>query len=104
MILDIWLHSEGTTKGHVILADMSGLSLGHVTRLNPLTSKKFMVYLQDALPVRLKGLHFMNSNAALDLMLQMIKPLMKKELTEVVCHYFAKFLVFEMFYMGLMSL
>ncbi|XP_051169188.1 alpha-tocopherol transfer protein-like [Leptopilina boulardi] len=84
MIFDVWLHSEGTTSGHVIIADMAGLSLGHCARLSPLTSKKFMVYLQDALPVRLKGLHFMNSNAAMDVLLQMIKPLMKKELTDVL--------------------
>ena len=85
MILDLWLRTDGTTSGHIILVDMQGVSLGHVGRLSPMTTKKFLYYLQDALPVRLKGLHFMNSVPAMDLILAMMKPFMKKELLDIVC-------------------
>ena len=84
MSLDLWMFSEGTTKGHVIVYDITGVSLGHATRINPLGLKKFLFYLQDALPVRLKGIHYLNTNAFLDMILNMAKPFMKKELVELV--------------------
>ena len=87
MILDLWLRSEGTILGHVMVVDMQGVILGHVGRLSPMTTKKFLYYLQDALPVRLKGLHFINAGPAMDLIFAMSKPFMKKELLNIVSNY-----------------
>ena len=84
MILDLWLKTEGTMKGHVIVVDVKGIGMGHVARTSPLVFKKFLYYLQDALPVRLKGLHFLNSVPAMDLILSITKPFMKKELLDMV--------------------
>ncbi|KAL7292795.1 hypothetical protein TKK_0013622 [Trichogramma kaykai] len=84
MILDLWMYSEGTMKGHIILIDVNNVTLGHAARLNPIGLKKFLVYLQEGLPVRLKGLHFMNTNPVMDVILNMMKPFMKKELMDVL--------------------
>ncbi|XP_014219023.1 alpha-tocopherol transfer protein-like [Copidosoma floridanum] len=84
MSIDLWMYSHGTIKGHIILVDTSNVAFGHAARINPLGLKKFLYYLQEALPVRLKGLHFMNTNAAMDVILNMMKPFMKKELTEML--------------------
>ncbi|KAK2580091.1 hypothetical protein KPH14_012372 [Odynerus spinipes] len=84
MVMDYWLYTEGTGIGHIILVDMEGFNLGHAGRLTPMGLKKFLYYLQEGLPVRLKGLHFMNTTAVMDIILNMMKPFMKKELMNVL--------------------
>lgn len=84
MTLDLWLHREGTTNGHIILFDMKNVVFGHAARLNPVGLKKYLIYLQEALPVRLKGFHFMNITSVMDVILNMMKPFMKKELLDML--------------------
>lgn len=84
MVIDLWLRSEGTAPGHVIVFDMNGVSFSHFTRLSLITFKKFFFYLQDALPFRLKGLHFVNVVPFMDKMMAMMKPFMKKEISSVI--------------------
>jgi hypothetical protein len=74
------LHQKGTSSGHVIIFDMAGAVLGHMARLGPLTIKKFLYYLQEAMPVRLKGLHFFNIVPFMDKIFALMRPFMKKEL------------------------
>lgn len=84
MVVDMLLYREGTAKGHIIIVDMDGVTFAHAGRLNPIAIKNFLYYLQEAVPLRLKGLHFINTNAVMDIILAMMKPFMKKELMEVV--------------------
>jgi len=84
MVVDLWLYTEGTAKGHIIIIDMAGVTFAHAGRLNPIGIKKFLHYLQEAIPIRLKGMHFINTNAVMDIILSMMKPFMKKELMDVV--------------------
>lgn len=84
MVVDMLLYKEGTAKGHVIVVDMYGFNFAHTGRLNPLAIKNFLYYLQEAVPIRLKSLHFINTNAVMDIVFTMMKPFLKKELMEVV--------------------
>ncbi|KAJ8676443.1 hypothetical protein QAD02_012230 [Eretmocerus hayati] len=80
MCMDLWMYENGTTNGHVILLDMTGVSFGHATRLNATSLKKFLNYLQDGLPVRLKAMHFININHVMEMIMNIMKPLMKNDL------------------------
>lgn len=84
MLVDEWQYTHGTAKGHVITVDMNGVIFAHAARLSPMGIKKFLYYLQEAIPIRLMGLHFVNTNAVMDIILAMMKPFMKKELMDVV--------------------
>ncbi|KAM0734182.1 Alpha-tocopherol transfer protein-like [Formica fusca] len=84
MVMDMWLYTEGTAKGHIIVVDMEGVTLAHAGRLSPIGIKKYLYYLQEAIPIRLMGLHFVNTNAVMDIILAMMKPFMKKELMDVL--------------------
>jgi len=84
MVIDLWLYTEGTSNGHIILFDMKNVSFGHVGRLSPMSLKKFLYYLQEGLPVRLKGFHFMNASPVIDVILNMMRPFMKKQLMDMV--------------------
>lgn len=48
-VSDLWLLEEGAAEGHVLCFDLDKLQLGHMTRLNPITIKKFLYYLQVSL-------------------------------------------------------
>lgn len=87
MCMDLWMYEEGTTNGHVICFDTAGVTVGHAARLNPMGLKKFLLYLQEGLPVRLKGLHFLNTSPVMDIILNMMKPFMKKNLLDMVIPY-----------------
>lgn len=83
MVIDLWLYTEGTCLGHIILVDMKNVSFGHVARLSPMSMKKWLYYLQEGLPVRLKGLHFMNASPIVDSILNIMRPFMKKQLMDI---------------------
>ncbi|XP_018393625.1 PREDICTED: alpha-tocopherol transfer protein-like [Cyphomyrmex costatus] len=84
MSLDIHLLMDGTTNGSIFIVDASKFSFGHVRRLNPLAMKKYMYYVQEAAPVRLKALHIINALPAMELFISLIKPFVKKELIDMI--------------------
>lgn len=49
IVADLWLLEEGAANGHMICFDMDKFLFGHMTRLNPITLKKFLYYLQVCL-------------------------------------------------------
>ncbi|XP_071557673.1 alpha-tocopherol transfer protein-like [Temnothorax nylanderi] len=84
MVIDLWLYTEGTAEGHIIITDMAGVTFAHAGRFSPMGIERYLYYLHEAIPIRLKGLHFVNTNAVMDIILSMMKPFMKKELMEVL--------------------
>ncbi|XP_055378569.1 alpha-tocopherol transfer protein-like isoform X1 [Condylostylus longicornis] len=84
MIFDLTLREGGSAPGHIIILDLTGVSLGHVARLGPLTMKKFLYFLQDAAPIRIVGFHFINIVPFSDKILALMRPFMKKELSEIL--------------------
>lgn len=82
-VADACLLEEGTASGHIIVIDLQGVTLGHVARLGVMPIKHFLYYLQEALPFRMKGLHFINIVPFVDKIVFLMKPFMKKELWEV---------------------
>lgn len=80
MVADLFLLRTGMCAGIVFLGNAMGLALGHVGRINPVLLKKLLYYIQEGAPVRIKGIHFLHPPPALELILNMVKPFMKKEL------------------------
>lgn len=108
MVTDLWLAQDGIAEGHAIVIDMEGSTLSHLARVNIIAMKKFMYYIQvtifqfgesislqfkwnflcvffqEALPVRLRAFHFINTVPFMDKVLALMKPFMKKELMDVM--------------------
>ncbi|KAL1501265.1 hypothetical protein ABEB36_006620 [Hypothenemus hampei] len=74
------IHVEGPGNGFVLIIDMKGGVFGHMTKLNLSETKKNMVYLQSALPIRLMYVHFINVVPFMDKLLAVLKPFINKEM------------------------
>lgn len=84
MAVDACLLVEGTSPGYIFLFDMKGVKLGHLARLSLSLLRKFFQYIQEGNPIRLKGIHVVNTLPIIDKIMFMIKPFMNKELLELV--------------------
>lgn len=84
MVISLEFLLNGTSEGHVFVIDMQNIVFGHMARLNLMVMKKFFMYLQEGLPVRLKGFYFINAVPFMDKVMTLIKPFMKKELLQML--------------------
>ncbi|KAG4074774.1 hypothetical protein HA402_006413 [Bradysia odoriphaga] len=106
MVTDVWFEQNDLRQGYVCVIDMKGCTLMHLTRVNVIALKKFMFYiqarlilspeylnliffkhtnrLQEALPIRLKAIHFINTVSFMDKVLALMKPFTKKELMNML--------------------
>lgn len=84
MAIMVNLATHGTYNGVIMVIDMEGAVFGHLTKLSVITMKKFLYYLQEAMPIRLKGIHYINVVSFIDKVLALMKPFMKKELINMV--------------------
>ncbi|XP_032686048.1 alpha-tocopherol transfer protein-like isoform X2 [Odontomachus brunneus] len=75
---------EGTSCGLVIILDATGFTLGHIARMNLMSLKKIMFFIQEAAPVRLKAIHVLNAIPAAETLLNMVKPFVKAELLSFI--------------------
>ncbi|EZA50388.1 alpha-tocopherol transfer protein-like isoform X2 [Ooceraea biroi] len=84
MSVDGSLNTNGCSPGYIFLFDMQGVGLGHLTRLSISSIRKFLEYLQDGLPVRLKAIHILNVVWFMDKILALLRPFMKREFYELL--------------------
>lgn len=71
-------------KGLALNVDLTGVTMSHALRIPPAMVKKYLYYVQEAKPVRLKAVHFMNTTPVVDFVIGLMKPFMKKELMDKV--------------------
>uniref|UniRef100_A0A182PKP8 CRAL-TRIO domain-containing protein n=1 Tax=Anopheles epiroticus TaxID=199890 RepID=A0A182PKP8_9DIPT len=84
MCVDILIWEEGCNNGSILIIDMDGIHLGHLPKLGIFTLKDLLYFIQEGLPIRLKGLHLANVVPFIDRIMTMIRPFMKKELLQML--------------------
>ncbi|XP_041971722.1 alpha-tocopherol transfer protein-like [Aricia agestis] len=81
MLGDVRLKEEAEgVAGDVYVMDVAPLSPAHLTLLSLTTIKKYLICVQDAYPVKLKEIHVVNSNPVIDVVFNMVKPLVKEKI------------------------
>nr|XP_024216567.1 alpha-tocopherol transfer protein-like [Halyomorpha halys] len=71
-------------KGEIVIFDMKGYSLRHLTKIPLVSVRKYMQYTQEAHPVRLRQIHVINVSPLLDKTLMLVKPFMKSEVAAML--------------------
>ncbi|KAH0955270.1 hypothetical protein HN011_000425 [Eciton burchellii] len=84
MSIDGSLNMNGCSSGYIFLFDMHGAGIGHLTRLSINSIRKFLEYIQEGMPVRLKAIHILNVVWFMDKILALIRPFMKREFYEML--------------------
>lgn len=91
MVSDVRMVTEkDILDGEVPIFDMHGYSLRHLTKITLPIVKKYMMYTQEAHPIRLKQIHILNTPPFLDRCLALIRPFMKSEVASLVWFFLSK--------------
>lgn len=83
MVAELPLYQD-PPDGLVVLIDLKGLSLLHVTKLRLGPLRKFFQYVQEGYSCKIKQIHVLNTVYFIDKILIIMKPLMSKELYNMV--------------------
>lgn len=72
--------AEYAPKDFIIIQDVKGIGMMHLTRVKLHLLKIFFNYIQEALPLQLKAVHYINANYALKQFISIAKCFIKAEL------------------------
>lgn len=75
---------SGPVDGYVIVFDMKGLRVTHLTKVQFTPLRHFMAYIQEAHPVRLKKIYVINTPFFINQVMALVRPLINKELLDLV--------------------
>ena len=64
----------------VVIMDFDGLSMKQVMGLTPSFSMRLLSFIQDAMPLRLKEVHFVKQPFLFDIVWRMFKPFIREKL------------------------
>ncbi|KAK5638182.1 hypothetical protein RI129_012477 [Pyrocoelia pectoralis] len=78
------LMQNGTSEGVVVVCDFKGASFAHLLKINVSIVSKVFPYLQQALFIRLKAIHYLNVGLLVDGLMSLVKPFLKSELIDSV--------------------
>ncbi|CAH2049269.1 unnamed protein product, partial [Iphiclides podalirius] len=82
---DMWIK---TTKflpdGHIIILDMNNYSLRMIPRVNFFFFREFLIYLLEAMPVRVKQIYGINAPSFYDKLFVLVKPALPAEICDMI--------------------
>lgn len=84
MVVDLCQYEQGTWPGFSIIIDLDKVTLSHLVRVDVQSVQQLLYYLQEAMWVKITGLHFLNAPSFMDKVMMLIRPFMKKELMNVL--------------------
>lgn len=83
MLLDV-SQEKNPPDGLIVVIDMKGFGLLHLTKFNYGLLKKYMQFLQEGMPLQIRSIHVLNSVYFFDKVLSILKMVMKSELIEML--------------------
>ncbi|XP_043288204.1 retinaldehyde-binding protein 1 isoform X2 [Venturia canescens] len=84
------LEPESQVRGVVVIMDFEGLSMKQVMGLTPSFSMRLLSFIQDAMPLRLKEVHFVKQPFLFDIVWRMFKPFIREKLRKRMFFHGAK--------------
>lgn len=74
----------GLCPGYVFIYDIAGITLQHLATVSVSLVKKFLYFVQDGVPVKVKAVHMINVTSIIDKIMFLIKPFIKKALFDML--------------------
>lgn len=74
------LETETQVRGVVAIMDFNKLGMAQVKALSPSFSKRLLLFIQDAMPLRMKQIHMINQPMIFNLVWQLFKPFIREKL------------------------
>lgn len=74
------LEPETQVHGAVVIFDMDGLSLQQTWQFTPAFAKRIVDWLQDSVPLRIKGIHIVNQPKIFQIVFALFKPFLREKL------------------------
>lgn len=74
------LEPRTQVAGAQVIFDMEGLSLSHVAQFTPSFAKRIVDWLQDSVPLRVKGIHVVNQPYIFKMVFALFKPFLREKL------------------------
>lgn len=84
MFNDLRLSEDLLADGYVVVFDMKGVRLSHITRVQLGPLRSFMAYIQEAHPARLKKIYICHAASFVNQVMSLVKPLIKSELMSLL--------------------
>lgn len=77
---------EPTTQvaGVVVMMDFDGLGMKQISSLTPASSKRLLSFIQEAMPLRLKEVHFVKQPFIFNMVWKLFKPFVQEKLNKRV--------------------
>lgn len=81
------LEPETQVKGAVVVIDLDGLSLQQTWQFTPAFAKRMVDWLQDSVPLRIKGVHIINQPKIFNVVFALFKPFLREKLrSRIIFH------------------
>uniref|UniRef100_A0A8D8QMH1 Alpha-tocopherol transfer protein-like n=1 Tax=Cacopsylla melanoneura TaxID=428564 RepID=A0A8D8QMH1_9HEMI len=74
------LEPTSQIAGAQVIFDMDGLSLQQAWQFTPTFAKRIVDWLQDSVPIRVKGIHVVNQPTIFNMVFALFKPLLREKL------------------------
>lgn len=84
MFNDLRLSEDLLAEGYIVIFDMKGVRLSHITRVQLGPLRAFMAYIQEAHPARLKKIYICHAASFVNQVMAMIKPLIQSEMLSLL--------------------
>lgn len=78
--MPIWLEESGLVDGYILLVDLENSKLHHLAQIDLGLCEQMVRYGQEALPIRIVSIHFINPPYFVAKAMALIKPFFKGEL------------------------
>ncbi|EFA05400.2 hypothetical protein TcasGA2_TC015572 [Tribolium castaneum] len=79
MVCTLHLNQAQVSGEYLMILDLEGLTVNHLSKLVETSLKKFLWYVQEAIPLKIKGIHCLHVDSLIDDIMALIKPLIKSE-------------------------